>query len=90
MKHKLITGASEVNNQINSAPGNLEVDIQVQGNSQQIRTSIAEDKNNTKAKTMTSKNKPETINIPKISNSVKNNMYPLRITPLYVHEINSK
>ena len=38
---------------------------------------------------MTSKNQTETIAKANITSLVKNNMYPLRKTPLYVHEINS-
>ena len=90
LKLKLITDATNVKNHIISPPNNLDTGIQVQGNLQhKIITGATEDKNNTKAKVMTSKNQPETTNKPKITSLVKNNMYPLRTTPLYVHEINS-
>ena len=50
---------------------------QVTGNSQKLKTVTAEDKNNNN----------DDINT--LANPIKNNMYPLRVSPLYVHEINS-
>ena len=48
LKHNLITGESNDKNQNNLALGNLEINIEVIGNSQKLKTVIAEGKNDNK------------------------------------------
>ena len=57
--------------------GNLETYKAVRGNSQKLKTTTAEGK-------IINMNDTNTL-----TNSVRNNMYHLRASPQYVHEINS-
>ena len=64
--------------------------IQIPGNwKQKIITGISNPTPSNKAEKVTSKDQTETIVKANKTSLVKNNMYPLRKTPLYVHEINS-